>query len=409
MVTKLIKTDEDYKDAMNRIDEIFDSLTGTPDGDELDLLVHLVEVYEAERYPIDPPDPISAIEFRMDQQGLTPRDLIPYIGSRSKVSEVLSGKRAISMSMARSLHKHLGISAEVLLQEPGATFDESPEIKDAERFPLVEIVKRGWVNWESKRIRDYAVDIVQALRGTAGGRELGMNALYRRNEHLRVNAKTDRYALLAWCWRVLALANEDPVRNPYREGSVDQNFMKEVATLSSLENGPRLAKELLAEKGIALEVEKHLPKTHLDGATLWLVNGYPVIGMTLRFDRLDNFWFTLLHELAHVGRHEDMNEKDFIDDMSLRKKNRKDDNDIEAEADDWAEEALLPKTIWDASRVSRNPRPMNVINLANELHVHPAVVAGRVRYERDNYRLLSQFVGNGEVRRQFEEASRVSG
>ena len=401
---KPIRTEQDYKEAMQCIEEIFDAAPGTPEGDELDLRVHLVEVYEKKRYPISPPDQIAAIEFRMEQQALSPRDLIPFIGSRSKVSEVLSGKRAISMSMARALHKHLGISAEVLLQEPGATFEESPEIREAARFPLAAIVKRDWIKWESKPYKDYAQDIVRKLRNRAGGPELGMNALYRRNEHRRVNAKTDRYALQAWCWRVLALANENPMPTPYREQSVDRKFLREVATLSSSENGPRLAKELLAEKGIALVIERHLPKTHLDGATLWLVNGHPVIGMTLRYDRLDNFWFTLLHELAHVGRHEDMNENDFIDDMSLRKKNRKDDNDIEAEADDWAEEALLPKTIWDASRVSRNPRPMNVINLANELRVHPAVVAGRVRYERDNYRLLSQFVGNGEVRSQFENA-----
>ena len=90
---KPIRTEQDYKATMRRIEEIFDSAPGTPEGDELDLLVYLVEKYEEVRYQIPLPDPIAAIEFRMDQQGLTQRDLIPYIGSRSKVSEVLSGKR----------------------------------------------------------------------------------------------------------------------------------------------------------------------------------------------------------------------------------------------------------------------------------------------------------------------------
>ena len=117
-----IRTEEDYDAALARISELFQAETGTPDGDERDVLVDLVEMYEEKHYPIGYPSPIAAIEFRMDQAGLTPRDLEPYIGSRARVSEVLSGKRAITMAMARALHEHLGISAEVLLQKPVESF-----------------------------------------------------------------------------------------------------------------------------------------------------------------------------------------------------------------------------------------------------------------------------------------------
>ena len=414
MVTnKMIRTEEDYRAAMDRIDVIFDASADSPEGEELDLLVHLVEVYEAERYPIPLPDPIAAIEFRMEQQGLSQRDLIPYIGSRPKVSEVLSGKRSISMSMARALHKHLGISADVLLQETGTTFEDTETFEDLyeglafERFPLTEMVNREWVKGDLKHYKpykDHAEELVRILWGRAGNPPVSMNALYRRNEHRRVNPKTDRYALQAWCWQVLATANENPPFKPYREGAVDLNFLNNVAKLSPLENGPLKAKEFLAEHGIALVIEKHLPRTHLDGATLWSVDDRPVVGMTLRYDRIDNFWFTLLHELAHVGWHQGTTKNEFVDDMSLRKPKRSADVNVETEADDWAERALIPNEIWESSRVRNSPRPMNVINLANELNVHPAVVAGRVRYERDNYRLLSQFVGNREVRKHFENA-----
>ena len=403
MVTnKMIRTDEDYQAAMDRIDEIFDAPAGSSKGDELDLLVHLVEVYEAERYPIPPPDPIAAIEFRMEQQELTQRDLVPFIGSRSKVSEVLSGKRPITMRIARALHQYLGIPAEVLLQEDGAEVEESTEIKDAERFPLTEIVKRGWVTWEATPYKDHARQIANALRGLAGGPDVGMNALYRRSEPRRVNAKTDRYALQAWCWRVLALAKENTPDNPYRRGSVTQRFMSDVARLSSKRNGPRLAQEILGEHGISLVIERHLPKTYLDGATLWFEEDRPVIGLTLRYDRIDNFWFTLMHELAHVGRHEARDENQFFDDMNLRGAKNVADDCIEIEADEWAEEALIPGQFWDASPAQINPKPFNVIELAIEARVHPAVVAGRVRFERDDYRLLSQLVGSGEVRGLFE-------
>lgn len=114
-----IRTFEDYQEALARIDALMDTAgAGGPEDQELELLVDLVTVYESRHFPIDFPSPVEAIEFRMDQQGLSRRDLVPYIGSRAKVSEVLAGKRAITMSMARALHRHLGIPAEVLLQEP---------------------------------------------------------------------------------------------------------------------------------------------------------------------------------------------------------------------------------------------------------------------------------------------------
>ena len=113
---KPIRTEADYAAALARVDELMEAEPGTPEGEELDVLVDLVELYESKHVPMEPPSPLAALEFRMDQAGLTPRDLVPYIGSRAKVSEVLSGKRAITMPMARALHRHLGIPADVLAQ-----------------------------------------------------------------------------------------------------------------------------------------------------------------------------------------------------------------------------------------------------------------------------------------------------
>ena len=121
---KPIRSEEDYRSALDRIFELMDAETDSPEGDELDVLVDLVELYESKQVPMGYPIPIAAIEFRMEQAGLRPADLVPFIGSRAKVSEVLSGKRAITMPMARALHEHLGIPAEVLLQEPGVELDD---------------------------------------------------------------------------------------------------------------------------------------------------------------------------------------------------------------------------------------------------------------------------------------------
>lgn len=116
MKPKVIKTEAEHKAALARIDRIFDALPGTPKGDELELLLLLVETFEESAYPIDPPSPIAAIRFRMEQQGLEPKDLVPYIGSKSKVSEVLSGRRPLSLSMIRRLVAGLHLPAEVAIQ-----------------------------------------------------------------------------------------------------------------------------------------------------------------------------------------------------------------------------------------------------------------------------------------------------
>jgi len=115
MTMKPIRTIPEYDAALSRIDELFDAKPGTVEGDELEVLTALVEYYEKKEFPIDPPNPVEAIQFRMKQQGLHPKDLIPYIGSASKVSEVLSGKRKLSITMIRKLHEGLRIPLEVLI------------------------------------------------------------------------------------------------------------------------------------------------------------------------------------------------------------------------------------------------------------------------------------------------------
>ncbi|MDN4165893.1 transcriptional regulator [Cytophagales bacterium LB-30] len=110
-----IKTEHDYNAAIRRIEELWGARKDSPEGDELDLLVTLVEVYEMKHYPIAPPDPIDAIKFRMEQMGLTNSDMVKYLGSQSRVSEILNKRRKLTLGMIKSLYKGLKIPAEVLL------------------------------------------------------------------------------------------------------------------------------------------------------------------------------------------------------------------------------------------------------------------------------------------------------
>jgi len=116
MKIKPIRNEADHSEALKQIERLWGAAEGTAAGDRLDVLITLVNAYEEQHYPIDLPDPIQAIEFRLEQEGKDARALIGVIGSRSRVFEVMRGKRALSLSMIRALHRHFHIPAEVLIQ-----------------------------------------------------------------------------------------------------------------------------------------------------------------------------------------------------------------------------------------------------------------------------------------------------
>jgi HTH-type transcriptional regulator / antitoxin HigA len=111
-----IRTKRDYEAALKEVERLWGAKVGTRNGDRLDVLATLIDVYEGEHYPMDPPDPVEAIKFRMEQQGLTRRDLEEIIGTRTRIAEVLNRKRGLSIAMIRRLHERLGISADVLIR-----------------------------------------------------------------------------------------------------------------------------------------------------------------------------------------------------------------------------------------------------------------------------------------------------
>lgn len=396
---KPIKTEADYETVLKRIEQLMDAESDTTEADELDVLTTLVEAYEEQHYPMNLPDPIAAINFRMEQAGLSQRDLIPYIGSRSKVSEVLTGKRSLTLSMIRALHEHLNIPAEVLLQEPNATLPETPEDIDWSQYPIKEIAKRGWVE-NGPNVADRAEEIIRGLIDRAGGFDTALKMFCRKNDGVRRNAKMDPYALQAWGLKLLAIANETPLPAKYEPSSITDEFIQEMVRLSWSEAGPRLAKEYLANHGIHLIYLPHLPKTHLDGAALRLADGSPVIGLTLRYDRLDNFWFSLCHELAHHQLHLEGSDSDyaFFDDLSL---DPSEEDRKEQEADEKAKNLLIPPDIWQEAGLLDRSSPSAVVALAQRLQINPAIIAGRIRKEKGNYRILTHYVGNNKVRACF--------
>ncbi|KPF82736.1 DNA-binding protein [alpha proteobacterium AAP38] len=113
---KPIRTEADYEAALEQVEQLWGAANGTTEGDRLDILATLIDAYEAEHYPMDPPDPVEAIKFRMEQMGLTRKDLEPMIGTRTRVAEILNRRRSLSIGMIRRLHERLGIPAEILIR-----------------------------------------------------------------------------------------------------------------------------------------------------------------------------------------------------------------------------------------------------------------------------------------------------
>jgi len=395
---KIIKSKKDYDVALENIESLMDrnSKPGSSDANKLELLFLLIKDYEDKSFPVKAPDPIEAILFRMEQENLQPRDLIPYIGSRSKVSEVLSRKRLLTLTMIRALHKGLEIPLKSLIKEDKPK-SVKPDDIEWSSFPVREIIKRRWVKTKHSDIKAHAKDIILKFLQPLNLRS-PVTALYKMTEHVRAARKIDRGSLMMWNARVIILANEYRNSKKYKKGSVSREFIKNVIQLSKYDDGPQKAREFLMENAIPLVIEPHLPRTHLDGAAIMTEQG-PVIGLTIRYDRLDNFWFNLAHELSHISLHLDKDNMGFYD-YNLETDS---DDPMEKEADEFASECLIPEVKWENSPASNLRTPGAANHLAKELNIHPAIVAGKMRHYSRNYRILNQLIGNKQARICFSE------
>lgn len=396
MELRVIKNEAQYRDYLAEAERLAeeDPTSASAEGERLELLATIIEQYEKERFKAPSVSPIDAILFRIEQKGLQQKDLIPYLGTKSRVSEILSGKRQLTVEMIRRLYEGLGIPVAALIGSQSQPLDGF-EIADFKNLPVQELIERGiFQKSEANRGVEY---LAQAFFAKLGG--LGVGPAYLRWKlHTDSVAVSDVQSLQLWLSLLLIRSRELPVvRGTYKPPQDVSAALRELAWISGFSNGPLLALEYLAKKGIALVVEPRLRKIPLDGAALLDFDGTPVIGLTLRFDRLDYFWFTLMHEAAHVFKHLHNKQEAFIDDL----KHGQDDERKEAEANRLARDAFIPRAMWARSDVLSSMDDQSAIELANELHISPAVVAGRLQRETGNYRILRKLVGEGEVKKLF--------
>lgn len=391
MEIKVIKTQKEYLEALDDIKNLMSKNPdpNSSDGEKLELLVTLVEDYEAKMFPSNLPDPIDAILFRMEQQNLKPIDLVPYIGSKSKVSEVLSRRRPLSLNMIKALHEGLDIPAKVLLNQ---TRKNEGEI-DFTKFPIKEMLKRGYLKGKDTLDRELKsfLDVISTNKKVL--------ALLNRTYYIRSPRPMNQNALLVWVGKIIEKAGKEKIDAVFKEDSLNLTFLRKVADISDEDNAIKKVRDLLKSIGILLIVEPHMPQTYLDGAAIMIKKENPIVGMTIRHDRLDNFWFTLLHELAHISLHFGKGTNLFYDDIESIDLN----DPREKEADELALRAMIPEQNWKDSPASILPSPDAAKLLADQLSIHPAIVAGKMRYEKKHYQFLNGLIGKGEVRKLFSE------
>ena len=397
---KLLKTAVQHADALDRIGRLAargEQLTES-ERDKMDVLIVLAEEYERRTQPVPPPTTLEAIKFRMFQMGYRQKDLAALVGGASRASEIMTGKRGLTNEMMRRLRDEWGIPSDSLIG-----FD-SPDPEPTSPSPGAGGVgTRNPKNYPTKQMYDRRYfpryrDDWKNDRTQAGGilddffqRETGLRTdLVHCRQGGSAKSKINPLALEAWQQRVLIRAAEEKSTLPSYDPLAlnDENFLRWLVGLSGLPEGPILACKALEEKGVAVVIELHLDQTHLDGAAMLGANNQPIIGMTLRHNRLDNFWFTLFHEICHVLKHLSSEHPAILDLDIDQKKSSK----IEMEADQFASDTLIAPALWNA-QVSQLRYADEIHAVAKRLCVSPAVIAGRLRREANDYRLHRTLVG----------------
>ncbi|PKO07856.1 MAG: plasmid stabilization protein [Chloroflexi bacterium HGW-Chloroflexi-2] len=397
MNIKIIRDEEEYEAALLEVEKLMAASPGTPEADLLEVLSVLIEHYEQENFPVEMPDPIEAIKFRMEQMSLKQKDLVPFIGSASKVSDILNRRRTLSLSMIRELHKGLGIPYSVLIQDSLATFQEQKY--RAEDFPFREMVQAEYFSNVSdvRKARLFAEELLSDLFSVFNSRELEFVIYKHGNQQINLNA------LNAWLARVATIARQNQLCE-FHYDKVGLDFFTELLRFSQYQKGVLLVKEHLNRRGIHFVILPTLSGTHIDGASFIGPDNNPVVAMTLRQDRQDNFWFTLFHELGHIFLHLIQgSERVFFDEFDHGA--HETTNLLEKQANQFAFDHLVPRHFWEEQCLPKlNDLSKEDIQIfASQLGMSPAILAGQVQQASGNYQKFSDLLGHHQIREQFTE------
>lgn len=302
--------------------------------------------------------------------------------------------RSISLSGLQRVARTLGIRLTAHIDQPVPDpWLPSYEMSSSE---LQKVLKHARENgWLDKADQSDDNGISQLRRTVAEHvGEYGTPSLLRTG--LNVHDLTQDWFLLAWKAQVTRNALRQIQRKKPKYRPLNMSWLSELVKLSAFDDGPARAKDMLAEQGILLVIEPQIAGMRVDGAA-FLIDEHPVIGLTLRLDTVDNFWFTLMHEMGHVILHYRTGlASGFFDDFE-----HLEIDEMEEEANRFAQNMLIPDAVWSKSpaRIAKTAEPVE--RLAKQLGIAPAIIFGRLRMERQNYKIFSDKIGRGRVRKQL--------
>ncbi len=260
-----------------------------------------------------------------------------------------------------------------------------------------EISRRKWLKLSQAIGKDKVAERANALLEflTTSRTDVPAYAMFKGRRPAEKRDLVEEVATRAWITHVTEVAQLHRSTSAFKASDITNDFIRSIAKLSTNPQGPRLALEAVRELGVCAIAESGLPGMSVDGVSFHTNQTGPVLAMTLRHDRLDNFWFTLFHELGHIRLHlSKPSEEVFVD----SDENESDEFEAEAEANAFAKDSLVPRDTWSRSGAHRLGSEGSVIQLAKQLGVHPAIVAGRIRYERRDFRIFTDLIGLDKVR-----------
>lgn len=329
-------------------------------------------------------------------RGLSQKDLARKLGLREQAIQRWEAERyrTITLTNYQKVAQTLGVRWQLVEDTPltekwGLSYDIN-------RDDLTKVARHaqthGWLISDSNSEENAVATLVRHIGDHVI--RYGTPTLLRTG--LRKNDRPENWSMLAWKAQITRRAEKIIADKRLRYRPIDVSWLVDLVRLSPLEDGPIRACNLLSEHGIVLVVEPQITGMSLDGAA-FLVDDIPVIGMTLLRDTLDNFWFTLLHEVAHIVLHYRTGlSSGFFDDFSETQM-----DGFEDEANQFAGSLLIPEEAWARSpaRISKVPDPIR--RFAENMMIHPAIVFGRIRKERGDYSIFSNYIGRGAVRKQL--------
>jgi HTH-type transcriptional regulator/antitoxin HigA len=399
--------DSAYRDLKSQLSTEIIAARRTALSDELNRLNSQIEAYERLKGPnreetqnLDDEELGLLPILGRIAKGLSQRQLAELLELKEQQVQRYESEKYSGISLAR-YEKILGVLGIQLSPEWRQLLPEEFERKDLDSLFLDvpseivrEIQNRGWLaqstdanqKLSANTLSNYVFDAGKLVRGAA---------LHRRTASAKKSVNPA--SLLLWQARAINIAQSRFSRLRSKFNLAEMKWISQLVFLSARDDGPKRAVDFLQEQGIIVVVEPSLPGTSLDGAAMLLADSTPLIALTLRYDRLDSFWFTLLHEIGHIFLHFNGGlSEGFFDDLD-----ETDNSKRETEANSFARSALISDEAWSTSpaRFSKSIEPIRAFAANQKVSV--AIAVGRLRRERKNYTLFSQYLGQGTVRRQL--------